>query len=61
MNDIHALRADFARRFDVGEVVETPWGMDELYVTDPSGCLLKFGQVTDRLIRPDATQEAPSD
>ena len=26
VNDIHALHADFARRFDVGEVVETPVG-----------------------------------
>ena len=32
VNDIHALRADLARRTDVGEVVETSWGMDELYV-----------------------------
>ena len=61
MNDIHALRADFAKRIDVGEVVETPWGMDELYVWDPSGSLVKFGQVTDRLIRADAVQEAPPD
>ncbi|MDE0390583.1 MAG: VOC family protein [Rhodospirillales bacterium] len=45
VNDIHALHADFAKRIDVGEVVETPWGTDELYVWDPSGNLLKFGQV----------------
>ena len=32
VNVIPALHADFARRFDVGEVVETPWGMDELYI-----------------------------
>ena len=61
VNDIHALRADFAKRIDVGEVVETPWGMDELYVWDPSGSLVKFGQVTDRLIRANAVQKAPSD
>ena len=61
VNDIRALRADFAKRIDVGEVVETPWGMDELYVWDPSGSLVKFGQVTDRLIRADAVQEAPPD
>ena len=61
VNDIHALRADFAKRIDVGEVVETPWGMDELYVIDPSGSLVKFGQRTDRLIQADAAQEAPSD
>ena len=59
MNDIHALHADFAKRFDVGEIVETPWGMDELYVIDPSGSLVKFGQLTDRFIQADAVQEAP--
>ncbi len=61
VNDIHALHADFARRIDVGEVVETPWGMDELHVFDPSGCLVKFGQTTDRLIRAVAVQETSSD
>ena len=61
VNDIHALRADLAERMNVGGVVETPWGMDELYVRDPSGSLVKFGQVTDRLVRADAVQEAPSD
>ena len=60
VNDIRALRADLARRTDVGEVVETSWGMDELYVWDPTGSLVKFGQVTDRLIRAEAVQEAPS-
>ena len=58
VNDIHA---DLARRTDVGEVVETSWGMDELYVWDPSGSLMKFGQVTERMIRADAVQEAPLD
>ena len=61
VNDIHALRADFGKRFDVGKVVETPWGMDELYVIDPSGSLVKFGQVTDRFIQADAVQEESSD
>ena len=61
VNDIHALHADFAKRIDVGDVVETPWGMDELYVYDPSGSLVKFGQATDRFIQADAVQEAPSD
>ena len=61
VNDIHALHADLARRMDVGEVIETSWGMDELYVWDPSGSLVKFGQVTERMIRADAVQEAPSD
>ncbi len=61
VNDIHALRTDLARRTDVGEVVETSWGMDELYVWDPSGSLVKFGQVTERMILADAVQEAPPD
>lgn len=49
LNDIRALHADFARRVDVGRVVETPWGMDELYIWDQSGSLVKFGQVRDQL------------
>ena len=61
VNDIHALRADLARRIDVGEVVETPWGTEELYVWDPSGNLLKFGQATGRRARTASAQEAPSD
>ena len=61
VNDIHALHADLARRADVGEIVETSRGMDELYVWDPTGSLVKFGQVTERMIRADAVQEAPSD
>ena len=61
LHDIHALHADFSKRFDVGEIVETPWGMDDLYVFDPSGSLVKFGQVTERFIQADAMQEASSD
>ena len=61
VNDIHALRADFAARIDVGGIVETPWGMDELYVWDPSGSLVKFGQVTDRSVPAGTVQDAPSD
>ena len=61
VNDIHALRADLARRADVGEVVETSWGMDELYVWDPTDSMVKFGQVTERMIRADAVQEALPD
>ena len=53
VNDIRALRADLALRIDVGEVVETPWGMDGLYVHDPGGSLVKFGQARERV------QEAP--
>ena len=59
VNDIHALRADFAKRIRVGGVVKTPWGMDELYVYDPCGSLVKFGQVTDPTLLADAVQEAP--
>ena len=44
VNDIHALQADFTKRIDVREVVETSWGMDEMYVYDPIGSLVKFGQ-----------------
>ena len=51
VNDIHALRADLAGRIRMPEVVKTPWGMEELYVYDPSGSLVKFGQVTDRSVR----------
>ena len=61
VNDIHALRSDLAGRIDVGEVVETPWGMDELHVWDPSGNLVKFGQVRDRPMLANGVQEAPSE
>lgn len=54
VHDVHALHADLARRIEVGEVVETPRGMDELHAIDPGGCLVKFGQVTGRLVSPDA-------
>ena len=57
VNDIQALRAEFAESLEVGEVVETPWGMDELYVYDPVGGLVKFGQATDRLIRGETTRD----
>ena len=30
----------------MAEAVESPWGMDELHVFDPSGSLVKFGQLT---------------
>ena len=60
VNDIHTLHADLAERIDVGKVVETPWGMDELHVYDPSGCLAKFGQLTERFNPAEAAQETPS-
>ena len=34
---------------------------DELHVFDPSGSLVKFGQLTDRFIQADDVQEAPSE
>ena len=58
VNDIRALRADLARRVEVPGVVETPWGMDELHVHDPSGSLVKFGQVTERFTPAETVQEA---
>ena len=61
VNDIHALRSDLAGRIDVGDVVETPWGMDELYVQDPSGNLVKFGQITDRFKPANTVQEEASE
>ena len=60
VHDIHALRDDLAKRIDVGNVVATPWGMEELYVYDPSGSLVKFGQATNRLVRADVVNKAPS-
>ena len=56
VNDIQALRAEFVKSLEVGEVVETPWGMDELYVYDPGGGLVKFGQATDRVMQGETTR-----
>ncbi|MCA1323057.1 bleomycin resistance protein [Herbaspirillum sp. alder98] len=43
--DIRAVHAELSQRIpSLGEVVQTDWGMDELYVIDPDGNLLKFGQ-----------------
>ncbi len=40
-----ALHADFARRgLALAPPQNRPWGMRELYVTDPHGNLLKFGE-----------------
>ncbi len=45
--DTRALHADFtARGLALPPPVERPWGMRELYVTDPHGNLLKFGEAT---------------
>lgn len=43
--DVRALHADFTRRGLSAEApVEREWGMRELYVIDPHGNLLKFGE-----------------
>ena len=45
--DTRALHADFAARGLVLDPPrEQPWGMRELYVIDPHGNLLKFGEST---------------
>jgi catechol 2,3-dioxygenase-like lactoylglutathione lyase family enzyme len=43
--DTAALHADFVQRgLPLNPPVVQPWGMKELYVTDPHGNLLKFGE-----------------
>ena len=43
--DTEALHADFAQRgLPLAPPVVQPWGMKELYVIDPHGNLLKFGE-----------------
>lgn len=43
--DTRALHADFAARgLELKPPVEREWGMRELYVIDPHGNLLKFGE-----------------
>lgn len=43
--DTRALFAEFtARGLVVAPPADRPWGMRELYVTDPHGNLLKFGE-----------------
>ncbi len=43
--DVDALHADFtARGLGVGAPVVQPWGMKEMFVIDPHGNLLKFGE-----------------
>ncbi|WCM94387.1 VOC family protein [Acidovorax sp. NCPPB 2350] len=45
--DVRALHAEFTRRgLALEPPVERPWGMRELYVIDPHGNLLKFGEPT---------------
>lgn len=43
--DIQAVYCELREKLPaLGEVVHTAWGMDELYVMDPDGNLIKFGQ-----------------
>ena len=43
--DVHAVHRELSAKLPtLGNVVRTDWGMDELYVIDPDGNLLKFGQ-----------------
>ena len=43
--DIEGVHREFSARLPtLSPVVHTAWGMDELYVIDPDGNLLKFGQ-----------------
>ena len=43
--DIAAVHAELSAKLpSVQDVVRTAWGMDELYVIDPDGNLIKFGQ-----------------
>ena len=51
---------NWAKRVRVPGVVNKARGMDERYVRDPSGSLMKFGQVTETLIPADTVQAAPS-
>ncbi|CAN7251799.1 VOC family protein [Acidovorax sp. LjRoot129] len=43
--DVDALHADFtARGLALAAPIVQPWGMKEMYVIDPHGNLLKFGE-----------------
>lgn len=42
--DILAVHAELKLKLpELGPVVRTAWGMDEIYVLDPDGNLIKFG------------------
>ncbi|QJP71372.1 bleomycin resistance protein [Burkholderia glumae] len=48
VDDVYALHAELAMRLPaLGQVAEREWGMAELYVLDPDGNLIKFGQPID--------------
>ena len=45
VEDIRAVYREIKEKLpSLRDVVHTEWGMDELYVLDPDGNLLKFGQ-----------------
>ena len=45
VNDIAGVHQELSLQLpELQPVVRTAWGMDELYVIDPDGNLLKFGQ-----------------
>lgn len=45
VDDIQAVYDELSQRLPkLQPVVHTSWGMDELYVIDPDGNLIKFGQ-----------------
>ena len=45
VEDIEAVHRELSPRLpSLKPVVRTAWGMDELYVIDPDGNLIKFGQ-----------------
>lgn len=46
VDDVYALHAELKSRWPALEhVAEREWGMAELYVIDPDGNLIKFGQL----------------
>ncbi|MDP9649632.1 bleomycin resistance protein [Paraburkholderia caledonica] len=45
VDDIESLHAEVKRKLPaLGDITRTAWGMAELYVMDPDGNLIKFGQ-----------------
>lgn len=43
--DIEAVHRELKAKLPgLGEIARTAWGMDEVYVLDPDGNLIKFGQ-----------------
>ncbi len=47
VEDIGAVHRELSPKVpSLRAVVRTAWGMDELYVIDPDGNLIKFGQVS---------------